>query len=242
MINTCFTNQAPAKHETAYGWYVIWGHDRDARAVYCPALSPCPRLVPSATCSNIPYIRAPAPCYCLCSCHVHTLHGRPPTVNKHLTTIPNDRTCASRVGLRYNPNKVAAFVRRREMLSVFVHWARKSSQLAMYVSWGCVATRKSSSSLHNSIDSYPSYSIGDTTLQYAARTQSSRIRSAFGAFTLAVGSVSTQFTSFRRRSKQQHIQRHSTPALLFVLQFTMKTAVSLLVEYLRQQYALRAHP
>ncbi|CAM9191270.1 unnamed protein product [Hapterophycus canaliculatus] len=33
--------------------------------------------------------------------------------------------------LRYNPNKVAAFARRREMLTVFLAWGRKSSQLAV---------------------------------------------------------------------------------------------------------------
>ncbi|CAM9356271.1 unnamed protein product [Scytosiphon promiscuus] len=33
--------------------------------------------------------------------------------------------------LRYNPNKVAAFARRREMLTVFLAWGRKSSQLAI---------------------------------------------------------------------------------------------------------------
>jgi len=43
------------------------------------------------------------------------------------------RRNAGRERLRYNTNKVAAFVRRREQLTVFLEWARKSAQLAMYV-------------------------------------------------------------------------------------------------------------
>lgn len=48
---------------------------------------------------------------------------------------PPQKLPQNRERLRYNPNKVAAFARRREMLTVFLAWGRKSSQLAMCVGW-----------------------------------------------------------------------------------------------------------
>lgn len=81
-----------------------------------------------------------------------SLASRPPpspdlprlkTWNLHIFCTDNTRTNDKNDGgggggddrgrLRYNPNKVAAFVRRREMLTVFLEWAKKSGQLAMYV-------------------------------------------------------------------------------------------------------------
>lgn len=62
------------------------------------------------------------------------LTNKPGTNQKYKKLQKNAKKCKkNRERLRYNPNKVAAFARRREMLTVFLAWARKGAQLAVYV-------------------------------------------------------------------------------------------------------------
>lgn len=110
-----------------------------------PALRRCP-LVPSCFCPFRRGVQTRQMYGNLLTCIAvgHVARGgdtgtnnRP--INKRQRRRPRQqqqrrRNCTvGRERLRYNTNKVAAFVRRREQLTVFLEWAKKSAQLAAYV-------------------------------------------------------------------------------------------------------------